>query len=97
MGLPERNPGTGGQKGRARETLWLQLQTGEAGFPGSIVYDVSCSNTEVGEEERADVQKCFTSLDKIHTLFYILAFLCEHKDKEIRMFVSIFSNTSNFP
>lgn len=35
MGLPERNLGTAGQKGRARKTLWLQLQIAEAGFPGS--------------------------------------------------------------
>lgn len=49
------------------------------------------------DRRREDVQKCFISLDKIHTLFYTPAFLCEHKDTETRMFVSVFSNTSNFP
>lgn len=59
------------------------------GIPRLELCHVSHSTSEVGEEERDDVQKCFTSLDKNHTLFYILAFLCEHKDIEARMFVSI--------
>lgn len=49
--------GTGGQKGRARETLQMELQSREAGFQAPMVCDVSCSNNEVGEEEREDVQK----------------------------------------
>lgn len=72
----------------------LQRQDSQA----PIACDVSCSNTEVGQEERRCTEvKCFISLDKIHTLFYTPAFLCEHKDTETRMFVSVFSNTSNFP
>lgn len=71
MGLPERNPGTGGQKGRARDTLWLQLQTSEAeaGFPDLSCSWFSYSNTEVEGERtgRCTKMNYIIVLDNIHT------------------------------
>lgn len=91
VGLPEGNTGTAGHKGRARKTLWLQLQTTEAGFPGSngLWYFMQQKWGGRGGEWRCTEVKRFISLDKSHTLFYILAFLHECKDIETRMFVSI--------
>lgn len=47
--------------------------------------------------EKMYKKQCFISLDKSHTLFYILAFLHEHKDIETRMFVSIILRYLKFP
>lgn len=64
-----------------------------------IVCGVSYSNAEVEGEERGRCTEVNSSisLDNIHTLIYILAFLDEHKDMEARMFLLIFSNLSSFP
>lgn len=83
-----------GRKGEQGKPCGYSCRIQRQDCQAPIVCDVSCSNNEVREEEREGERrctevKCFISLDKSHTLFYILASLCEHKDIETRMFVSI--------
>lgn len=70
----------------------------ETAFPASnCLWCFMQQRLRWGRRGRCTEVKCFISLDKIHTLFYILAFLGEHKDTETRMFALVFSNISNFP